>query len=754
MEAIINQRNKGKPMMKKYFKTLLYLVIFIFLAQPVFALNIVELSPGYYPQTAAGRPLATADIYVGTPDLDPTVVANQKTLSVQQEDGTVVAVAQPIHTNAGGVPTYLGSPVTLLVEGDYSLAVLDSSGVQIYYVPSTVYEQYLVAGNYYYPDYLEADQGVVGGGETVTDILADVGATEKATMYFSHNSEGNTTTYTFTTNTAISANYSIIIEEGVILNGVGTLTFDSPDQIIARPNQQVFGASITVASVDESTTHPEWWGENTTPGTTDMITELQAAADLGNVILQNYSYAVSLPLTIDTANNRSLMGMGWGSKIIALASFAGDEIIKVDDVTGIILKDFMIEGISAGAYADYTSGIRTYDNIDDLLIERVKVINSRFDGIRIQTPSVGLNYRVKIKDCHIEDTGWIGITIYDTSIAEISGNYVSETGYDGIFIGEDVTDCKVSKNHVTKAVAPTYIYNGAGGLGGVEGGFLISYQPDAVNLTITDNTVIDNTTAGYDGIGIQNEDADGTLTENIVISGNTVTNTGLFGIDCLSNMAVTGNTVNGAVTAGIVVTLDTGGTIQNLSVTGNIIKNITGTAYGIILSIPSTSGDLIVKSATFTGNTVFDDQGVPTTDYGLGYDQGIDLEDVLVIGNNFAEVTTTSIYAYGVSANDDEVKCINNHGRADQGTVASGASITLPVDSDFIVVTGNTNIGDITASWQSRIVTLYFNEALTVADASTNILLAASGNFVVGASDRLMLIWNGTNWLEVSRTVN
>ena len=214
-------------MIKKSFKTLFYLIAtFLFLIQSSYALNLVELSPGYYPNSSRGRPLATADIYVGKPDLDPEIVVNQKQLSVQQEDGTIVAVTQPIHTSAGGVPQYAGSPVVLLVEGDYSLKVLDSSGVQIYYVPSTAYEQYLIAGNYYYPDYAEADQGVVGGGETVTDILAEVGAVTEATMYFSHNSGATTTTYTFTTNTTITDNFNVIIERGVVF--VGTLVIEDP----------------------------------------------------------------------------------------------------------------------------------------------------------------------------------------------------------------------------------------------------------------------------------------------------------------------------------------------------------------------------------------------------------------------------------------------------------------------------------------------------------------------------------------------
>ena len=98
--------------------------------------NVVRLGPEYMPQSSIGRPIANADIYVGLPDTDPEIVGNQKTLSVLQEDGTIVAVAQPISTGAGGVPMYGGDPVTLLVDGNYSLKVLSSLGAQIYYVPS------------------------------------------------------------------------------------------------------------------------------------------------------------------------------------------------------------------------------------------------------------------------------------------------------------------------------------------------------------------------------------------------------------------------------------------------------------------------------------------------------------------------------------------------------------------------------------------------------------------------------------------
>lgn len=101
------------------------------------ALNIVKLNPEYFPDPAIGRPISNADIYVGKNDLDPEIPANQKQISIQQEDGTITPVAQPISTGIGGVPLYNGSPVTILVEGNYSIKVLDKHGGQEYYVPST-----------------------------------------------------------------------------------------------------------------------------------------------------------------------------------------------------------------------------------------------------------------------------------------------------------------------------------------------------------------------------------------------------------------------------------------------------------------------------------------------------------------------------------------------------------------------------------------------------------------------------------------
>lgn len=97
--------------------------------------NVVSFEPDYYPNPDRSRALAGGKIFVGIVDLDPTVLANQKQISVIRECGDILEVSQPIFINDGGVPVYNGTPVTIIVDGSYSMAVLDKHGAQTYYMP-------------------------------------------------------------------------------------------------------------------------------------------------------------------------------------------------------------------------------------------------------------------------------------------------------------------------------------------------------------------------------------------------------------------------------------------------------------------------------------------------------------------------------------------------------------------------------------------------------------------------------------------
>lgn len=85
-------------------------------------------------------------------------------------------------------------------------------------------------------------------------------------------------------------------------------------------------------------------------------------------------------------------------------------------------------------------------------------------------------------------------------------------------------------------------------------------------------------------------------------------------------------------------------------------------------------------------------------------------------------------------------------------TIASAATIAIPLGQRVAVISGTTGITSITATGHSgAVVTLVFQGALTVTDGS-NLRLAS--NFTTTADDTLTLACDGTNWYEVARSVN
>ena len=241
------------------------------------ASNIVKLGLEYFPQSSIGRPISNADIYVGIPDTNPETVGNQKQLSVLQEDGTIVAVDQPISTGAGGVPLYDGSPVTLLVDGDYSLKVNDSTGIQMYYIPNTS-DQSLDPGNYYYPDYAAVDHGVTGDSDTIKYYVDLIGTTNKATIFLRHNSGNEFTDYVFSTAETIPSNITIKFEPGARLDPDTAIvvTINNSASIEASLNQHIFTGLGTISFGTGGTYSSAWWGD-TGDGATDDYDALNAA---------------------------------------------------------------------------------------------------------------------------------------------------------------------------------------------------------------------------------------------------------------------------------------------------------------------------------------------------------------------------------------------------------------------------------------------------------------------------------------------
>jgi hypothetical protein len=85
--------------------------------------------------------------------------------------------------------------------------------------------------------------------------------------------------------------------------------------------------------------------------------------------------------------------------------------------------------------------------------------------------------------------------------------------------------------------------------------------------------------------------------------------------------------------------------------------------------------------------------------------------------------------------------------------IASATSLALPSGKSFFIISGTTAITSIAAAGSSkgRIVTLMFQDVLNFTDGN-NLVLAST--LATTANDTITIACDGTNWYEVSRSVN
>jgi hypothetical protein len=388
--------------------------------------NLFELGPQYFPMSSIGTPVGAGSLYVGNVDTDPTIVGNQKTVKALKEDDTLIALSQPITLSAGGIPLYNGSPVSLYISGNYSSTVLDINGAQVYYVPSRyriTSEDSLTPGAYYYPDHDEADHGITGNEETVKFYVDLIGATNKATIYFRHNSGNEFTDYVFLTSEAGTDNIFFEFEPGARVKPAIGISFTSyaPENINALPVQQIKTGAGTFLFTTPGLAYGEWVGA-TGDGATNDTTALAEifASGAGEIELQIDLIYLTTGLTIPIAN--FVLNLNYGTLKLTGAGV----LITIDNANS-LTKDAVIKNgrLEAGALG---SGTGIY--IEDT--SRVELINLHVDkfakGIHLAT-----------NDFWVESTLFQSVNMRANDIGiyfEKAGASASfaQTRFDGVFI--------------------------------------------------------------------------------------------------------------------------------------------------------------------------------------------------------------------------------------------------------------------------------------------------------------------------------
>lgn len=423
-------------------------------------MNRVSFTHGYFPEDDRGRPVANGYLYVGEPDTDPTVIINQKDIFVQQESGAIVSVSQPLRTNAGGVPEYDGSPVTLLTNGNYSLAVHDSNASQVYYIPAIFYN----------------DEDVISAVADYTSLRAITGSIDGEQISVSYRTifgdQGGGLFQWDSTDHSTAT-------------GTGYVDADTDSGIFVAPDSDLTGANGAWVRVYAGPVLAPWFGNDRDAW--------QAALAYGEDVhfpAGVYSFGTEFTLT---TNNQTISGDGKGLTLFEASSviqgFAGSSL------SGVVVRNIGLKGGHTVYVGTALTGIRFIDS-DDCEVLNCEV--SYFErGIKFEddcsNPVANLN---EVHDCfyigimadgtdtsasgsidhsdRVKNPRFINNTVYNIGTSTYSGGGLrTEETYGGIVANntvyggpdiriEDSDQVVVSNNNIKESrTTGLWLYNRA-----------------------------------------------------------------------------------------------------------------------------------------------------------------------------------------------------------------------------------------------------------------------------------------------------
>jgi hypothetical protein len=533
-------------------------------------------------------------------------------------------------------------------------------------------------------------------------------------------------------------------------------------------------------------------------GVADDTAAIQAAvnAALTVVFTQGSNYKLLSPVTL--RNGQMLIGNG----ATVTQGTANTEIFNIEAKSNIEVYGFNFVGIGTDySESDSNRGVALYGGTSgsNIRIHDNKFTNFGYTSVRfagqdncaftdniVTGPGSPILTPITSGRCYgvLFDSGCDGVLV--------QGNSISQTAQ-GIRVEGNLTgtsNIRISDNRIYDIIGQHGVYAGA----------YLSY------LTIAENTINDTDLCG---IKVQAADYATINNRGISITGNTVGATGDQGILVCSgdnptatykceNVTIAGNAIRFTTGNGIKIDNVINGVIDGNSIISSTKSGIAWEqSTGLIISdnFIQSSGNTALRDVTAasfvnikdnvirncaTANTGSDEYGILVgaagseyvidknviTDANANMQYGIfisaSINSTLTLTDNIVTSATDTGLRLGSTAALREYRGNNWNGTLVSTyndpvlvVVASASTISLPTAHDVVSISGTTNISTINTNGHSgRIVTLFFQGALTVVRGSTIILNSTSGNFVTTANDTLTLVCDGSYWYEVSRSTN
>ena len=485
---------------------------------------------------------------------------------------------------------------------------------------------------------------------------------------------------------------------------------------------QIFEGAGTVAfgagAVKE--VYPQWWGENTTPGTTDMTAAIQAAINTGlSVFISPGTYKITS--VIDLASNMEIRGE-YGLSILQMAGGQnGIVMFRALNDSNIVIQNLVFDGNkdnvsnSGGACLQLTTAT-------DVWIQNCEIKNSPNIGIYGTTS----NRRIYILNNYIHDNGKAGASsghnIFFTDFFSgiyIKGNWVGLALTSNIMLYTNNTatsyDVFIEDNYVTSSSAIGIYISG-------DATYFVRRITIANNISVAnrDNilivrchsaSIVGNvcsdsvgTPATGDGIVVQASDT-------VTISGNI----------CYYNKA-----------RGILICKSTSGDSYRITITGNTVYDNNQAEIANVSGIDINDSHEVVC----TGNYVASANGDELQEYNIACNASCD--NLLFVGNMLLYPKTANWNLLSTAKRfNNNTDVLSASPTWNPGSIAAGS-----MEAKDVTVTGAV-LGDFAqASFSLDITDLVLDAKVTAADTVTCVL----SNNTAGAVD----LASGTIYVRVT----
>ncbi len=508
-------------------------------------------------------------------------------------------------------------------------------------------------------------------------------------------------------------------------------------------------------------THPDFGAKG--DGVSDDTLAIQAAFDsvattggVRTIYFPSGTYIVTGVININK-NEITVRGEGESSRIMVKSGTGdlkfggfGAIFLLAAGTKNVTIRDLHFDGNADNNTASTYCAIRG-ENTDFLTVRDTFIRNTPFNGILLEATTLP-HTNFTIVGNRLTNIGWRGIQVSYGDTGIVSGNTIYSSGNHGISITYGTTPgthssrrVVVTDNIINRSVPPTTILSGQ-----TESGMMIIIGQGSLYVVVDGNICYDNRNASDDGIATVGAASQGPIYHSIVISNNTVTYAGGFGIDATSHCVVSGNVIEYPATHGIVVSGDLGPMRKDIHITNNLIynpnfSNVGGTG-GIVVR-DAVSNGATWKRIRILNNTVFDEGG--RVSYGVYLNAAnVLLNNIEISGNDLENVNMESIYILN-PLNVTNLRVRNNIEKNLFRAIADGDTTPSVLGGEYFF-TNNTAPTVITMfddGYVGQRIFVRINDSNTTIDfTATNLKGNGGVNYTAAAGATLECVFDGTQW--------